>query len=55
LRNAVSSVGFQHDLQQVHDIVVVDSLRDLDQQPVVPNAVKGKYDRLPITRICQNQ
>src|SRR5215475_2109889 len=40
LRDATSTVGFQHDLQQVHHVVVVDSLCNLCQQTVVPNVVK---------------
>src|SRR5215467_1585400 len=40
LRDAMATVGLQHDLQQVHHVIVVDSLCDLGQQPVVPNVVK---------------
>src|SRR5215471_21328659 len=40
LWNAASTIGFQHDLQQVHHVIIVDSFRHLGQQPVVPNVVK---------------
>ena len=40
LRDSTSTVGFQHDFQQVHHIIVIDSLRYLGQQTVVPNVVK---------------
>src|SRR5215471_15921263 len=40
LWNAAVTIGFQHDLQQVHHVIIVDSLRHLGQQPVVPNVVK---------------
>jgi hypothetical protein len=40
LRDATSTVGFQHDLQQVHHVIIVDSLCNLGQQTVVPNVVK---------------
>ena len=50
LRDAVSTVGFQHELQQVHHVIVIDSLCHLGQQPVVPNVVKRRYHRLPILK-----
>src|SRR5262244_2123635 len=34
LRDSTSTVGFQHDLQQVHHVIVIDSLRYLGQQTV---------------------
>jgi hypothetical protein len=37
LRDAASSIGFQHDFQQVHHFVIVNSFRHLGQQPVVPD------------------
>jgi hypothetical protein len=37
LRDAASSIGFQHDFQQVHHVVIVNSFRHLGQQPVVPD------------------
>src|SRR6266481_5642913 len=40
LRDAASTIGFQHDLQQVHYIIVIDSFRHFGQQSVVPNVVK---------------
>src|SRR5262245_9573544 len=40
LRNAISTVGFQHNLQQVQHVIIVDSFRYLAQQSVVPNVVK---------------
>src|SRR5262249_5267585 len=40
LRNAVATIGLQHDLQQVHHVIIVDSLRNFGQQPVMPNVVK---------------
>src|SRR5262249_46003038 len=40
LWNAAATIRFQHDLQQVHHVIIVDSLRHLGQQPVVPNVVK---------------
>ena len=40
LRDAVSTVGLQHDLQQMHHVIVVDPFRYLGQQSVVPNVVK---------------
>src|SRR5215469_3225403 len=40
LRDAAATVGFQHDLQQAHHVVVIHSLRYLGQQPVMPNIVK---------------
>ena len=40
LRDAASTVGFQHDLQQAHHVVVIHSLRHLGQQPVMPDIVK---------------
>src|SRR5262245_25398314 len=55
LWNTAATIRFQHDLQQVHHVVIVDSLRHLGQQQVMPNVVKGRYDRLPTSRISQNQ
>ena len=40
LRDAASTIGFQHDLQQVHHIIIIDSLRHFGQQSVVPDVVK---------------
>src|SRR5215470_17140255 len=40
LWNAAATIGLQHDLQQVQHVIIVDSLRHLGQQPVVPNVVK---------------
>src|SRR6201997_4488487 len=40
LRNAASTVCFQHDLQQVHHVWVIHPSCHLDQQPVVPDVVK---------------
>src|SRR5215510_5014540 len=40
LWNAASTIGLQHDLQQVHHVIIGDSPRHLGQQPVVPNVVK---------------
>jgi hypothetical protein len=40
LRDATSTAGLQHDLQQVHHVIVIDSFRHFRQQPVVPNVVK---------------
>jgi hypothetical protein len=40
LRDAASSIGFQHDFQQVHHVIIVNSFRHLGQQPVMPDVVK---------------
>src|SRR5579864_315962 len=40
LWDAATTVGFQHDLQQTHHVVVIHSLRHLGQQPVMPDVVK---------------
>ena len=40
LRDAAATIRFQHDLHQVHHVIIVDSLRHFDQQQVVPNVVK---------------
>ena len=40
LRNAASTVGFQHDLQQSHHVWVIHPACHLGQQPVVPDVVK---------------
>src|SRR5215831_308928 len=40
LRDATATVRFQHDLQQVHHVIIVDSLRYLGQQQIVLNVVK---------------
>src|SRR6516225_6508409 len=40
LRDAAATIRFQHDLQQVHHVIIVDSLRHLGQQQVVPDVVK---------------
>src|SRR5262249_6937488 len=40
LRHAASAGGFQHHLQQVHYICIVDPLCHLSQQPIVPDIVK---------------
>src|SRR5438876_2946022 len=40
LRDAASTIGFQHDLQQVHHIIIIDSFRHFGQQSVVPDVVK---------------
>jgi len=40
LRSATSTAGFQHNLQQVHHVIVVYSHCNLGQQTVVPNVVK---------------
>jgi hypothetical protein len=40
LWNAASTVGLQHDLQQVHHVGVVDLLCNLGQQTVLPNVVE---------------
>ena len=40
LWNALLARSFQHDLQKVHDVHVVDPPRHFRQQPVVPNIVK---------------
>ena len=40
LRDAASTVGFQHDLQQVHHVWVIHPACYLGQQPVVPDVVK---------------
>ena len=42
LRDAVSTIGFQHDLQQMHHVVVIDSLCHFGQQSVVPDVVVGR-------------
>ena len=40
MRNAASTVGFEHDLQQAHHVCIIYSSCHLGQQPVVPNIVK---------------
>ncbi|HEX4548148.1 MAG TPA: recombinase family protein, partial [Pseudomonas sp.] len=40
LRNALLARSFQHDLQKVHDVLVVDPLSHFLQQPVMPDIVK---------------
>ena len=40
LRDAAATICFQHDFQQVHHVIIVDSLRHFGQQQVVPNVVK---------------
>ena len=40
LRDAASTVGFQHDLQQSHHVCIIHSLGHLGQQPVVPDVVE---------------
>src|SRR5262245_42741862 len=40
LWNTAATIRFQHDLQQVHHVVIVDALRHLGQQQVMPNVVK---------------
>src|SRR5215510_6357379 len=40
LQDAAATIGLQHDLQQVHYVIIVDSLRHLGQLQVVPNVVK---------------
>src|ERR1700694_3608804 len=40
LRDASATVGYQHDLQQVHHVCVIHPARHLGQQPVVPDVVK---------------
>src|SRR5262245_38860672 len=40
LRNAIVTVGLEHDLQQLHHVIVVDSFGYLSQQSVVPNVVE---------------
>src|SRR5215468_10248515 len=55
LRDAAATIRFQHDFQQVHHVIIVDSLRHFGQQQVVPNVVKGRHDRLPTSSMSQNQ
>src|SRR5208283_293430 len=40
LRNALFSVGFEHDLQQMHDVGIVHALTYFRQQPIVPDIVE---------------
>jgi hypothetical protein len=51
LRDAASTVGFEHDLQQVHHVGIIDPARHLGQQPVVPDIVEGRGATLPITEM----
>ena len=41
LRNALPAVGFEHHVQQVHHVGVINPPRHLGQQPVMPDIVKG--------------
>src|SRR5262249_9268218 len=43
LWNATSAVGLQHNFQQVHHVIIVDSLCHLGQQTVMPNVVKVAF------------
>src|SRR5262252_8105990 len=40
LWDAAATIRFQHDLQQVHHVIIVNSLRHFGQQQVMPNVVK---------------
>src|SRR5271166_90142 len=40
LRNALFSAGFEHDLQQMHDVGIVHALTYFRQQPIVPDIVE---------------
>ena len=51
LWNALLARSLQHNLQKMHDVRVVYPLRHFRQQPVVPDIVKGRGDRLPIAGI----
>ena len=51
LRNALLARSFQHDLQKVHNVCVINPLCHFFQQPVVPDIVKRRGDRLPIAGI----
>jgi hypothetical protein len=41
--------GFEHDLQQMHDVGIVHALGYFRQQPIMPDIVEGSDHRLPIT------
>jgi hypothetical protein len=53
LRDAASTIGVEHDLQQSHHVRIIDSPCHLSQQPVVPDIVKGSGDTLPISAIIR--
>src|SRR5271166_1824358 len=40
LRNALFPAGFEHDLQQVHDVGIVHALGYFRQQPIMPDIVE---------------
>src|SRR5262249_39797793 len=48
LRDATATVRFQHDLQQVHHVIIVDSLRYLGQQLIVAAQIKIYDARLAL-------
>jgi hypothetical protein len=51
LWNALLARSFQHDFQEMHDVRVINPLSHFFQQPVVPDIVKRRGDRLPIAGI----
>jgi len=55
LRNALLARSFQYNLQEMHDICVINPLRHFLQQPVVPDVVKGSGHRLPITAMFRRR
>ena len=48
LWNALLARSFQHDLQKMHDVRVINPPCHFFQQPVLPDIVKRSGDRLPI-------
>ena len=55
LWNALLARSFQHNLQKMHDLRVINPLSHFRQQPVVPDIVKERGHRLPITTISRRR
>jgi len=47
--------GFEHDLQQVHDVGIVHALGYFRQQPIMPDIVERRHHRLPIPKTFRLQ
>ena len=52
MRNALLARGLQHNLQEVHDVRIINPLRHLLQQPVMPDIVEvGSQVKIEDTRL----
>jgi len=53
LRDATSTVGLEHQLQQMQHVRVIHPLCYFGQEPIMSDVVKGSGDTLPISTIIR--